>query len=176
MEKGVDLLLRAAAELQGDWTVQILGSGPYESALRALSNELGISSHVTFLPPIPSVEMPRFMADLDVLVLPSRTQPNWKEQFGRVLIEAMACGVPIVGSDSGEIPFVIGEAGLIFPENDVDRLRDCLIRLRNDADLRTKLSTAGRAHVVAHYTQARIAEETRQVYLEMMDKATSPGL
>ena len=51
-------------------------------------------------------------------MLPSLTRPNWKEQFGRVLIEAMASGVPVIGSDSGAIPDVIGQAGLIFPEGD----------------------------------------------------------
>ena len=66
------------------------------------------------LPQIPSDQVAVEMRKLHALVLPSRTTPRWKEQFGRVLIEAMACGVPPVGSDSGEIPHVIDDAGLVF--------------------------------------------------------------
>ena len=76
-----------------------------------------------FLGLVPSTEAPRYYREIDVLVLPSLTRPNWVEQFGRVLIEAMACGVAVVGSSSGEIPWVIGDAGVIFPEGDADALR-----------------------------------------------------
>ena len=59
---------------------------------------------------------------MDVSVLPSLTRPNWKEQFGRTLAEAMSCETPVIGSDSGEIPHVIGDAGLIFKEGDAQAL------------------------------------------------------
>ncbi len=172
-EKGVDLLLRAVAGLADGATVQILGSGPMEENLRCLAAELGVASRTTFLTPIPSVEMPRFMPQLDVLVLPSRARPNWTEQFGRVLIEAMACGVPVVGSDCGEIPDVIGDAGLVFRQDDVDGLRQALAQLRDD-NLRLRMARAGRARVEAHFTQARVAAETREVYLEMMGAKPHP--
>ncbi len=166
-EKGIDLLLQAAAQLPGGWQVRIVGSGPFRTTLEALAKRLGIASQVQIQPPLPSTEVPQFMRDLDVLVLPSRTRPNWKEQFGRVIVEAMACGVSVVGSSSGEIPFVIGDAGLVFPENDADALRNALESLRDDA-LRQDLARAGRARVLAHYTQAQIAKETRDVYLAML--------
>jgi glycosyltransferase involved in cell wall biosynthesis len=134
-----------------------------------LATHLGIAKRVTFASPVPSMEMPRFMSALDVLVLPSRTRPNWKEQFGRVLIEAMACGVSVIGSDSGEIPSVIGEAGLVFRQDDVEDLRRCLLSLYDHA-LRLRLAREGRARVMAHYTQAHIAAETRQVYLDMTSR------
>ena len=71
-------------------------------------------------------------AQLDVLVLPSRTTPTWKEQFGRVIVEALWCGVPVVGSDSGEIPWLIGltGGGLMFPEGDHAALAGGSTRLR----------------------------------------------
>ena len=72
---------------------------------------------------MPSTEVPAVLRALDVLVLPSLTTPSWKEQFGRVLQEAMACAIPVVGSDSGEIPHVIGDAGLVTPEGDAAALR-----------------------------------------------------
>ncbi|RPI51817.1 MAG: glycosyltransferase, partial [Chloroflexi bacterium] len=105
-----------------------------------------------------------YYRQLDVLVVPSRTRPNWKEQFGRVAVEAMACGVPVVGSDSGEIPHVLGDAGLIFAEDDVAALGGHLVRLMQDAGLRAELAGKGRRRVLEHYTQARVAADTYEVY------------
>jgi glycosyltransferase involved in cell wall biosynthesis len=90
------------------------------------------------------------------------------EQFGRVLIEAMACGVPVVGSDCGEIPHVIGEAGLIFPEDDALALRECLTRLMRESELWADLSRRGRERVLEHFTQAEIAARTVAVYRELV--------
>ena len=171
-EKGVDLLLQAVARLEEGWRLRVLGDGPERERLVALASELDIVGRVTFEGLIPSTQMPNFYPQLDALVLPSRTAPSWKEQFGRVLIEAMACGVPVVGSDSGEIPHVIGEAGLIFPEGDVGTLCSMLARLQADSVLREELANRGRDRVLAHYTQAQVAVATYEVYLEMM----KPGL
>jgi len=101
---------------------------------------------------------------MDALVLSSRTLPNWKEQFGRVLVEAMACGVPVIGARSGEIPHVIGDAGLIVPEEDSDALRAGLLQLMQDDELRRDLGRRGRQRVLERFTQAQIAAETVDVY------------
>lgn len=176
-EKGVDLLLRAVADLP-DVEVRLAGSGGQQPALAALAQQLGLDGRVQFIPRLTSTAMPDFYAPLDALVLPSRTAPNWKEQFGRVLIEAMACGVPVIGARSGEIPQVIGDAGLVFPEGDVLALRGCLRRLQQDPALRHELTLRGRARVLAHYTQARIAALTYGVYQQMLTIAapSAPGL
>jgi len=168
-EKGVDLLLQAVAGLGiGDWALVIAGQGSEKARLQALAAELGIAGRVSFLGRFPSTQMVDFYRSLDVLVVPSRTRPNWKEQFGRVLVEAMACGVVVVGSDSGAIPRVVGEAGLIFPEGDVAALRERLARLLGDAQLRAELAQSGRQRVLANYTQAQVAAATFQVYQEML--------
>ena len=163
------LLLRALAELEGDWSLSVLGEGPKRAALVTLAEELGVSGRVEFRKPIPPTQMPEFLNQLDVLVLPSVTRPNWKEQFGRVLVEAMACGTPVVGSESGEIPHVIGGAGMTFPEGDVGELARSLSRLRGDQRLRHELAEAGRKRVLEHFTQARVAAETYRVYREILE-------
>lgn len=163
-EKGIRLLVETVAGLEGDWQLSIVGEGPQRSVIERLSHKLGIANCVHFQRHIPSIQMPAHLNSLDVLVLPSLTKPNWKEQFGRVLIEAMACEVPVIGSDSGEIPHVIGDAGLVFPEGDVVALRNHLRRLMDEPEIRRQLGQRGRARVLAHYTQARIAQETYQVY------------
>jgi len=167
-EKGVDLLLRAVWQMPGQARLSIAGDGPERENLERLANELGLRSQVTFESQLPSTRMAGFYQTLDVLVLPSRSLPNWQEQFGRVLIEAMACGVPVVGSDCGEMPRVIGDAGLIFPENDVEALAAHLDCLQRDPEMRAGLAERGRARVLANYTQARIAAETVEVYREML--------
>ena len=167
-EKGVHILLRAVAGLGGEWQLRILGSGPQRTHLERLAAELGIAERVRFEKPIPSTQMPGYYNQVDALVLPSLTRSNWKEQFGRVLIEAMACGVPVVGSDSGEIPNVIGEAGLVFAEGDVQALRTELSQLMADTALRDELARRGRERALAHYTQAQVAAKTYQVYRELL--------
>jgi glycosyltransferase involved in cell wall biosynthesis len=167
-EKGLDLLLRACQGLRGAWQLTLLGEGEARSELVELAAHLGLGDRVTFAPRIDSAAMPTFYQTLDVFVLPSRTLPNWQEQFGRVLVEAMACGVVVVGSASGEIPHVIGDAGLIFPEGDVDGLRAHLQRLIDAPATRVALGHAGRARVLAHYTMAGIAAQTVAVYRQML--------
>lgn len=168
-EKGVDLFVEALHGLEGDWYATILGSGPEQERLMAQVQTAGIGERVSFHTPIPSSAMPGFYQTVDVLVLPSRTRSNWMEQFGRVLIEAMACGAVVVGAATGEIPAVIGDAGMVFPEADVVTLRDQLARLVTDSSLRTMLAAAGRGRILAQFTQRRIAADTACVYQAMVE-------
>ena len=172
-EKGIADLLCAAARLRGDWQVRLLGSGPERRRLLALARSLGIAGRVRFDPQIPSSEVPAYLDHLHALVLPSHTRRNWKEQFGRALIEAMACGIPIVGSDSGEIPNVIGDAGLVFPEKNVDALCAHLQALIGDRELWNELSQRGRERVQARFTQSRVAAATVAVYREVIKRDSS---
>jgi len=169
-EKGVDLLLKSAASLDGPWELSILGDGPFKAHLKRLCRSLGIESKVAFQDPLPSSQMPAYYRQLDVLVLPSRTRRNWKEQFGRVIIEAMASGTPVIGSTCGEIPNLIGEAGLLFPEDDADSLAAQLRLLMTDAEQRQSLASLGRARVLQHFTQRQIAEDTHAAYLKVMEQ------
>jgi glycosyltransferase involved in cell wall biosynthesis len=105
---------------------------------------------------------------LDAFVLPSLTRPNWIEQFGRVLPEAMACETPVIGSRSGEIPHVIGDAGLVFAEGNVPELVACVQKLLDDPQLYADLASRGRQRVLENYTQERIAQQTYEVYQEML--------
>ncbi len=170
--KGLDLLLQAAARLVDlpDWRLVLAGNGPERHRLEALVGELDLTGRVRLIGGIQSREMPTFLGTLDILVLPSRTLPTWKEQFGRVLIEAMACEVAVIGSNSGEIPHVIGDAGLIFPEENISALADQLRALIVNEERRRTLAAAGRRRVLDHFTQARIAAQTAAVYRQMMEK------
>jgi glycosyltransferase involved in cell wall biosynthesis len=167
-EKGLDVLLHALHDLGGEWQADLLGSGPDQTRLAELAQRLQIADRVHFRSWLPSAQTVDFYHSLDVLVLPSRSRSNWKEQFGRVLVDAMACGVPVIGSTCGEIPNVIGAAGLIFPEGDAAALRDQLRALRNDAALRHDLAERGRRRVLERFTQEQIARQTYEVYCSVL--------
>jgi glycosyltransferase involved in cell wall biosynthesis len=187
-EKGVDVLIEAMAACHHQMAaprddtgrpgqaqpplchLRIAGAGSEQARLQALVDQLGLADCVAFVGRLVSTDMPAFYNTLDVLVVPSRTLPHWKEQFGRVLVEAMACGVPVVGSNSGEIPHVIGDAGLIFPEDNIKALAAILARLASDPQLRAELCQRGRTRVLAHYTQQRIALATYEVYRQALGR------
>jgi glycosyltransferase involved in cell wall biosynthesis len=170
-EKGVNYLLDACARLKGDWRLVLIGQGAEEASLKAQAEQLNITDKVEFRPFVPSTEVAAYMSGLDVFVLPSITFPNWKEQFGRVLIESMACEVPVIGSESGEIPHVIGDAGLTFPEKDVNQLTVHLQKLYDNPTLCTELAAKGLARVQEKYTQKQIALKHVEVYQMALDRS-----
>jgi Glycosyltransferase len=104
---------------------------------------------------------------MNTLVLPSETidkfktltAAGWKEQFGHVLIEAMACKVPVIGSDSGEIPHVIADTGLIFPEGNDQALQNSLKQLITQPELAKQLGEKGYQRAMTHYTNKALAQE-----------------
>jgi glycosyltransferase involved in cell wall biosynthesis len=169
-EKGLMALLQAATRLQGRWHLYVVGGGPLLEDLRAEALRLGVADRVVFAGQVPHRDIPRHMACADVIAVPSETTSRWKEQFGRTIIEAMACGKPVVGSDSGEIPLVIRDDGLVFPERDVEALAACLQRLMDDPALRRELSERGRTRVLENYTWAKNAERTKAVYEMVLSK------
>ena len=162
--KGLDTLVRALALLPKQCILVFIGSGPGKSKLKILIRELGLTERVQWEPWLDQSEVSKFMCSFDAFVLASRTRRKAKEQFGRVLIEAMACETPVVGSDSGEIPNVIGDAGLIFHEGDERDLAGHLRRLMEDPALRASLGRRGRERVLERFTYAKVAEQTVAFY------------
>ena len=163
-EKGIEDLLHALAKINDKpFQLLLIGGGEHADVMLALAERLGLGQRVRHIRYVPNADMYKYYQAMDALVLPSRTTPEWKEQFGRVLIEAMICGVPVIGSSSGEIPNVIGDAGLVFPEQDVTTLAERLSTLMADDNLHKKLSFAGRENVLARYTWEKVAARTADV-------------
>ncbi len=167
-EKGIADLVRALALLPHKCVLVMVGDGPFRRHAERLAAETGVASRIRWVPHVASLQVPQYMSALDVLALPSRTIRRWKEQFGRVLIEAMACETPVVGSDSGEIPKVIADAGLIFPEGDVEALADRLRFLCEQPGFRKTLGSRGRARVLSMFTHRVIAGETVDFYRQVL--------
>lgn len=165
-EKGLVDLLQAFAKLPGHTRLLMLGAGPEQQALRQLATELALGDRLLLVDAVPSQRVPAWLAAMDALCLPSHTQSNWKEQFGRVLVEAMAAGVIPIGSSSGEIPKVIAEAGLVHRERDVDDLQRAMLQVVNlQPQARARLQDLGLKRVEAHFTNDRIADKLLQFLL-----------
>jgi glycosyltransferase involved in cell wall biosynthesis len=164
--KGTAVTIDALAGLPGDVRMTMVGDGPMDGSIREAARIRGLIGRIDIKPRVPSTDVPELLRGLDVVILPSLTTRNWKEQFGRVLIEAMACGVPVIGSDSGEIPNVIGDAGLIVPEGNASALADAIQTIRTDALLRAELAERGRERVLQKFTHAHVAELTKAAYVE----------
>jgi glycosyltransferase involved in cell wall biosynthesis len=144
--KGLFDLLAAVRKLDAPVEMLLIGNGEMRDAL---DGQQIPGSRLRVVDSLTHDQMSSGYAQLDVLVVPSHTTATWKEQFGRVIVEALSCGVPVVGSDSGEIPWLIEltGGGLVFPEGDRDALTDALGKLREHPALRRELAARGRAAV-----------------------------
>jgi glycosyltransferase involved in cell wall biosynthesis len=166
-EKGLMDMLDALPLLDSGVQLAFVGSGPFLPALKARVAESGRANQVTFLDGRPLEELPAVMNAIDALVLPSRTTASWKEQFGRVIIEAHACQTPVIGSSSGAIPDVVGKGGLIFPERDPVALAGAIMTLKNNPAQSRDMGLAGWQQVHDFYTWQRVASQMRDIYMKV---------
>ncbi|NEQ72128.1 MAG: glycosyltransferase family 4 protein [Okeania sp. SIO2C9] len=176
-EKGLLTLTEALAGLrEKTWKWLLLGRGELQSTLLEKAAELGIKDRLILVESVPHDHVQKYINLMSTLVLPSETtykfktltSVGWKEQFGHVLIEAMACQVPVIGSDSGEIPYVIGDAGLVFPEGNVEELRSCLMQLIEQKELAEELGKKGYEKAMNQYTNQALARQLFNFYQELM--------
>ena len=167
-EKGLSVLMEALERIELPWSLLALGSGPYKEVLEEWANIHGFGDRVQVRFALHE-DVPRYLAATDVLVAPSQTLPNWKEQFGRMLVEAFACRVPVIGSDSGEIPFVIGEAGVVVPEADTHQWRDAIADLLTDDAKRERLATAGYRRAMTCFSVDRVADQHLELFAQLSE-------
>jgi glycosyltransferase involved in cell wall biosynthesis len=167
--KGVSVLIEALIKIKSEkWRLLVVGDGMERPALEQTLSEHGLLERCEFTGAVPYEKTPEYFQKLDVLVVPTITTNKIREQFGRVIIEAMACRVPVVGSTCGAIPEVIGNAGLVVPENDSAALAAQLQGLIRDENLRKKLARAGRRRVEENFTWERAAEQIFSLYQRVL--------
>ena len=155
--KGLDVLLHAFSRLKTPAELVLVGDGPQRPT------KVGHRIHV--LAAVAFEQIPSLLKAFDVLVLPSVTiLPLHREQFGRVLAEAMAAGVPVIGSTSGAIPEVIGDAGLVVPERDPVALAEAIETVLGQSDLRHRLVERGRQRAATQYAWSTIADKTLSLF------------
>jgi glycosyltransferase involved in cell wall biosynthesis len=167
-EKGCRLLMHALDRLEEPWRALFVGSGPLESDIRAWSS--GYGDRVRVETSVSHDDVPSFLNAMDVLCAPSQTTKRWREQFGRMLIEAFACGVPVIASDSGEIPYVIDDAGLLVSENDVGAWTLGISRLIANRTLRADLARRGRLRAESSFAWPVVARQHLDFFEEVLDR------
>ena len=138
----------------------MVGTGPAQQELEALAEKVGIGSRVRWLGGMPRHWLESVWPTLDCVVLPARTTTRWVEPVGQALLDAMAQGLPVVGTDSGVLPEIIGDAGIVVQEDDPDVLGLALERLQKMPDEQARLGAAGRRRVMAEYVDDAIARKT----------------
>ena len=162
-EKGIAVALEAYRRLENRDEVSLLcvGGGP-------LAGELRRQDGVVVLEDTPHGDVQRILPLSDLLLLPSLTTPAWKEQFGRAAVEAMACGIPVIGSDSGEIPVILGATGggVVVPENDATALREAISGLLSDRRRLQDLGCRGREAVSSRFSTQAVAGVLRSALEE----------
>jgi glycosyltransferase involved in cell wall biosynthesis len=166
-EKGLELLMRALDETPSSWRALMVGGGPMEAQLRLWAARYG--DRVRIVTGVAHDQVPAHLNAMDMLIAPSQTTPRWREQLGRMLIEAFACGVPVIASDSGEIPHVVSEAGMIVGEQDQAGWTRAITRMLEDASLRKELSARGIERARSVYSWPIIARQHLEFFGELLE-------
>jgi glycosyltransferase involved in cell wall biosynthesis len=173
--KGIDFLILALRELVKDpdlarmkFRLAIVGTGPGRQRVEKLLERTGLTDHVTFLGSVRYDRMPDVFRAADVFALPSIAMPDWQEQFGMAIIEAMACGVPVVTTLSGAIPEMTDDNAVLCQPNDFVSLFEAIRQLALDKEERVELSARGREHALRRFTLERFAASLADAYAPLV--------
>lgn len=166
-EKGLNLLMSVLERLETPWRALFVGTGVMESSLRNWAKQY--PQQVRICTDVKHSQVPEYLNAMDILVAPSQTVSNWREQFGRMLIEAFACGIPVIGSDSGEIPHVIKDAGLVVSEKDENGWIAAISDLLNSPSRRQELGEKGLERAHTFYTWSSVAQQHLQFFNALID-------
>ena len=168
--KGLAPLLEALAKVRterDDAHLVVIGKPKRKSRIPALIERLGLEPHVEFVKGVATERIVELYAEAEVACVPSLY-----EGFSLPAVEAMACGVTVVGTTGGAVPEVIGrdgETGIVVPAGDPDALAQGILRALGDPELRARLGAAGRARALAHFTWRRTAEGTAEHYQALLE-------
>lgn len=166
--KGLDVLIRAIAminQLRKDMVLVVVGEGGLKPVYQRLASDMNLAKNVLFAGNVSDQELPYYYAMADLLVLPSKDR---SEGFGLTILEANACGKPVIGSTVGGIPDVIRHEsnGLLIPPNSPGDLSKAIARLVEEEGLRREMGRNARRFAEEH-DWSRVAEETERVYREV---------
>ncbi len=171
--KGLNVLASALEKVKDlSWRLLVVGDGSERESFEQALSATGLMDRAEFTGAINFALVPEYFHKLDVLVIPTETTARIREQFGRVIVEAMASRVPVIGSTCGAIPEVIGDAGLVFPERSAEGLANSLRQMLSDKALRERIAIAGLARAEL-YSYERVAEKTYALYQQVFHASES---
>ena len=169
--KGVDHGIRAFSLLATDYPdlgYAVAGVGEIRPSLEELARSLGVGDRVRFLGGVPDDCLPQLLNVATIYLGPSREMHDKVEGFGIALVEASACGVPVVGGASGGIPDAVrdGETGILADPDSPRAIAVAIRRLLDDEALRARLGAGGRAAALSHYNWERVTADMRRIAAE----------
>lgn len=168
--KGTQHLVPAVAKLRQrhpELRLIFIGKPKPEGQTEALIKQAGLEDCIEFIHGISNEELVSLYAQATLAVVPSEY-----EGFGLPAAEAMACGVPVVSTDGGALPEVVGDAGLVVPKADPDALAQAMGELIADADLRTQFAKAGRERILREFSATTAAEAMEQYYYQVINQGS----
>jgi glycosyltransferase involved in cell wall biosynthesis len=159
--KGIENILAAISRLRSnDIKLSIVGTGEYRHVLERRCHELGLEAIVQFKGFCRRELLPNLYAQSDAFILTS-----YSEAFGNVFAEAMACGLPVIGSDIGGIPDLIKEdTGILVPPDDIDAIVRAILRLQHSKPLCGRMGHSCRERIMQEYQWAHIARRFLALY------------
>ena len=167
-EKGLRLLTCVLPRLKHEWAALFVGGGPLQRELEEFAH--AHAHRVRVVTNAAHDDVPAYLNAMDLLCAPSRTTTRWREQFGRMLIEAMACGVPVLASRSGEIPHVLGDAAAIVDEQDEAAWVAAIDAILSDESRRTSMAAAGLERVRHRYAWPVVARMHLSFFDELLTR------
>ncbi|MBA3260595.1 MAG: glycosyltransferase family 4 protein [Gemmatimonadales bacterium] len=173
--KGFDTVLHALALLRDEapeLRYAVVGSGIMQRDLETMARELGVADRVRFLTEVADCDLPALYNSAEIYVGVSRQVELMVEGFGISLVEASACGIPVIGGASGGIPDAVrdGETGLLVESGRPEPVRDAVRRLLGDRELALRLGAGGRRAVESFYNWDRVAADVIQIGREFASR------
>lgn len=159
----------AAAAARVDAVMDVIGAGRQQEAMEHQVRLLGMSQRVRFHGALTQDETLSMMGSLDVVLVPSLTTRTWKEQFGRVPVQAMAYGTAVIASDSGSLREVVDDAGVLVPEGDQAALSAALTRLLVEPRLLDEVRMRGRARAERAFSWEAVSDGVDVMYREVVE-------
>jgi glycosyltransferase involved in cell wall biosynthesis len=167
-EKGIDTIVHAFVRSSRNWNLLVVGAGVLAARIESLAREY--PGRVRLVGGVRHDEVPPYLRAMDLFCAPSRTRAHWQEQFGRMLIEAMACGIPVAASASGEIPHVVGDAGVLIPEDDLAQWTETIDRLLASAERRGQMATRGLDRARTEFSWPVVARRHLDFFNEVLGR------
>jgi glycosyltransferase involved in cell wall biosynthesis len=169
--KGLNLMMRALDRIREPWRALFIGGGPLEAGLRLWAARY--DDRVRIVKDVAHEQVPAYLNAMDLLCAPSRTTPGWREQFGRMVVEAFACGVPVISSDSGELPYVVADAGMIVGEQDEYAWVSAISELIDSQAARLEMSRKGIYRARCEYAWPILARNHLDFFSRLLDCGAS---
>ena len=167
-QKGIGDLIDALAQMRTPWHALFVGGGTMQPALQAFAQRH--PGRVQVIGGVAHGDVPAWLNAMSVLCAPSRTTARWREQFGRMLIEAMACGIPVMASASGEMPAVVGSAGRVLPEGEPAAWAAALDAVLDDGAALAEMSRRGRDRAVSTFAWPVVARRHLAFFDELLSR------